>query len=164
LTANVMARERERYLGAGMNDCLMKPIDWDQLHAALLRFGASAPARPAALVDARVLEKLRGAVGAGELDGLVREGIVAFGGYCDAMLLSKDRPADIAREAHKVKGSAGTLGLCGITSAAERIESAAGTEDGGMALVQALRETIDATRHELVALGFIGSAGSVAVS
>jgi CheY-like chemotaxis protein len=39
LTANVMAKERERYLAAGMVACLMKPIDWGELFAALARHG-----------------------------------------------------------------------------------------------------------------------------
>jgi len=39
LTANVLASEQERYLAAGMNACLTKPIDWDQLFAALARSG-----------------------------------------------------------------------------------------------------------------------------
>jgi signal transduction histidine kinase/ActR/RegA family two-component response regulator len=37
LTANVIASDRERYLAAGMDDCLTKPIDWDKLFAALGR-------------------------------------------------------------------------------------------------------------------------------
>src|SRR3954464_15016552 len=39
LTANVLASEQQRYLAAGMNACLTKPIDWDQLFAALARSG-----------------------------------------------------------------------------------------------------------------------------
>jgi len=39
IPANVLASEQERYLAAGMNACLTKPIDWDQLFAALARSG-----------------------------------------------------------------------------------------------------------------------------
>ena len=39
LTANVLASEQERYLAAGMNACLTKPVDWDQLFVALARSG-----------------------------------------------------------------------------------------------------------------------------
>jgi hypothetical protein len=42
LTANVMASERERYLGAGMDECVMKPVDWGELFAALARHGGGA--------------------------------------------------------------------------------------------------------------------------
>jgi CheY-like chemotaxis protein len=39
LTANVMVSERERYLAAGMNETLIKPIDWPQLFEVLARYG-----------------------------------------------------------------------------------------------------------------------------
>ena len=35
LTANVMASEQERYLAAGMDACLTKPIDWTELATAV---------------------------------------------------------------------------------------------------------------------------------
>ena len=39
LSANVMAHERERYLAAGMNGVLTKPIDWPQLFEAMANYG-----------------------------------------------------------------------------------------------------------------------------
>jgi CheY-like chemotaxis protein len=39
LSANVMAHERERYLAAGMNGALTKPIDWSQLFEAMAHYG-----------------------------------------------------------------------------------------------------------------------------
>jgi CheY-like chemotaxis protein len=60
LTANVMAVERERYLEAGMNDVLTKPIDWPRLFAFLARYGRdseeTAPAKIAS--DVEVQEEL----------------------------------------------------------------------------------------------------------
>ena len=44
LTANVLASEQERYLAAGMNACLTKPIDWTQLFAVLARSGGGSKA------------------------------------------------------------------------------------------------------------------------
>ena len=41
LSANLTADERERYLAAGMDDCLVKPYDWDQLAAAIDRAGGA---------------------------------------------------------------------------------------------------------------------------
>ena len=35
LTANVMASEQERYLAAGMDACLTKPVDWTELATAV---------------------------------------------------------------------------------------------------------------------------------
>src|SRR4051794_11847093 len=37
-----MAGERERYLAAGMDGCLTKPVDWGELFAALARHGGAA--------------------------------------------------------------------------------------------------------------------------
>ena len=39
LSANVFPEDRDRYLAAGMNDALTKPIDWPQLFAALAKYG-----------------------------------------------------------------------------------------------------------------------------
>ncbi|MDB5540998.1 MAG: hypothetical protein JWQ89_2725 [Devosia sp.] len=41
LTANVMTAERQRYLAAGMNGALTKPIDWPQLFESLARYGGA---------------------------------------------------------------------------------------------------------------------------
>jgi len=38
LTANVMAPEQQRYLAAGMNQCLTKPIEWDRLRAVIAQY------------------------------------------------------------------------------------------------------------------------------
>jgi CheY-like chemotaxis protein len=78
LSANVMAAERERYLRAGMNGALAKPINWQQLFEVLRQCegpgqgtvvqqdvtdpGADLPARRAAAmspIDAKVLDRLR---------------------------------------------------------------------------------------------------------
>ncbi|MBA3773143.1 MAG: response regulator [Ramlibacter sp.] len=98
LTANVMARERERYIGAGMNECLMKPIEWDQLEAAIARHGHRAdgfsfllPAhssggRPAcALLDLQALGGLRNTIDPQEFASIVAAGIDAYEGYAQAM-------------------------------------------------------------------------------
>lgn len=41
LTANVTVHERNRYLAAGINECLSKPINWRQLFAAIGRYADS---------------------------------------------------------------------------------------------------------------------------
>ena len=59
LTANAMAGDRERYLAAGMNDYVSKPIDPNLLAQAVerqtgvpVRIGTSAPSAPSAATDA----------------------------------------------------------------------------------------------------------------
>jgi two-component system, sensor histidine kinase len=51
LTANVLASERERYLSAGMNVCLTKPVDWAELFAALDRNVGNQPRREQSIED-----------------------------------------------------------------------------------------------------------------
>jgi HPt (histidine-containing phosphotransfer) domain-containing protein len=70
--------------------------------------------------------------------------------------------------AHKLKGSAGTLGLPAISAAAVRIESAVAEGLDGAPLVPDLERTIEATRLELVRLGILhkndGSPGSATLA
>jgi two-component system, sensor histidine kinase len=167
LTANVMARERERYLGAGMDDCLAKPIDWDMLHAALARIAgtASAPdpvmdaaAAQAALLDERALGALRRMANDDELAELMRVGVGGYEEGCALMERAETGAPAIAREAHKVKGSSGTLGLVAISETAAKIEAAA--EDGAPTgeLIEQLHATIVATRAELQRRGLLREA------
>ena len=50
LTANVMASEQERYLAAGMNACLTKPIDWTELATAVAVAERTDPGEASSLV------------------------------------------------------------------------------------------------------------------
>ncbi|MBA2675480.1 ATP-binding protein [Ramlibacter sp.] len=164
LTANVMAHERARYLDAGMSDCVMKPIDWDQLNAAISRCAridppdAVAPAEEKALVDEKALGTLRGFIGDAQVQALLRDGMVAFQDYCDSMREGADGESGIGRDAHKLKGSAGTFGLAALCSAAEDIEAAVDRGDSGAPRVPALQDVLQRTRRELTALGLLAAA------
>jgi HPt (histidine-containing phosphotransfer) domain-containing protein len=154
-----MARDRDAYLEAGMDACLAKPIDWDELSAAIGRHGAApqpaAVAEPAgSLVDAQVLAGLARVVGDDQMKSLVRLGMEAYRDYCAGMG-SAAADAELRSGAHKLKGSAGTLGLPAISAAAVRIESAVAKGIDGAPLVRDLERTIEATRLELVRLGIL---------
>jgi signal transduction histidine kinase/CheY-like chemotaxis protein/HPt (histidine-containing phosphotransfer) domain-containing protein len=165
LTANVMARERERYLSAGMDDCLAKPIDWDILNAAIARFAGAVPAKtlprdpsgaPAqALIDERALDALRQMADESELAQLIAAGMQGVDTACSAMAQEGASADTLRHHAHKVKGSAGTLGLARISALAAEIEDAAGRGETPRELVSELYETIVVTRKELDRRGLL---------
>ena len=177
LSANVGMEERQRYLDAGMTDCLMKPYDWDQLAAAIHRCGGSDDQAAAncadfqatvrtegRLVTPEVLARLQRTVGPEQLHMMIRMGIDAFELYCDAMVAPAAGPADIAKEAHKLMGSAGTFGFDRISTVAARIELAV---DGALAvngLLLEMKDAIVATRKELVRLGVLSPGGDPCVN
>jgi HPt (histidine-containing phosphotransfer) domain-containing protein len=131
-----------------MNDCLDKPIDWFRLDAALARF---APA-PVADIEKGVLANLRTALGVDEARQLLEDGIQAYRSYCDAIERDIETPSAVALHAHKIKGSAGTLGLAALTKAAAAVEGAALTGEGLLACVSSLRATLEAA-HVEIAMG-----------
>ncbi|HSV84817.1 MAG TPA: ATP-binding protein [Ramlibacter sp.] len=168
LTANVMARERERYLHAGMNDCLPKPIDWDRLAAALAAHGGedvpplpppmalpSTDSEP--LLDQAALDGLARMADAQELKTLIRVGMEGYDAACDRMAAAGATPQQIRNEAHKLRGSSGTLGLARVCAVATRIEqeAPAGRRERVQELVAALRAAITATRGELARRGLL---------
>jgi signal transduction histidine kinase/DNA-binding NarL/FixJ family response regulator len=175
LTANVMARERERYLAAGMDDCLPKPIEWELLHAALARIAGAAqplaavapepepelaavpeapPAQPP-LLEEQTLAMLRRMANDAELAELLRVGMAGYEDACAAMEQEGAGVETIARQAHKLKGSAGTLGLSAIMQLAIRLEEAAQQGEVPRELIEQLRATIGATRCELERRGLL---------
>jgi HPt (histidine-containing phosphotransfer) domain-containing protein len=79
-----------------------------------------------------------------------------YSGYCDGMEPQGGRPAQPAQAiayAHKLKGSAGTLGLRAIAEVAGRVEAALESGSDGVDLIRELRLTIEATRQDMLALG-----------
>jgi CheY-like chemotaxis protein len=168
LTANVMARERERYLGAGMNACLPKPIEWQQLEAALAEYGdgAGAAVDPLAedgggdvgaadLLDDRTLVQLRALTGEEQLAELLRAGMLGYEEHCARLQAPGLSAEAMAREAHRLRGSSGTLGFAAISRLAGTIEEAAERGETPRELVPALRATIAATRQELARRGLV---------
>jgi CheY-like chemotaxis protein len=160
LVARQTAHEQVRYLAAGMSECLVRPLDWDGLRAALMRHApvptpSSGAAAPPQLVDVHALERLTRAVGEAALASLLQEGIDAYRDCFRSMSEAADGRAGVLRDAHKLRGSAGTLGLHAVACAAEDIESSLKAGKQRPELMDVLGRAIAATQATLVALGLL---------
>ncbi|MEG6506372.1 response regulator [Nitratidesulfovibrio sp. 1201_IL3209] len=145
MTANAMQGDREACLAAGMNDHVAKPIDPDELFAALIRWlprrtGDTPPdAAPAHVPDGppagqdddrRILDPeagLRRVLGKqATYRALLRRFVSQHAGAAAriAGLMESGDGASATREAHTLKGMAGTLGARAVQAHAEELESA----------------------------------------
>jgi PAS domain S-box-containing protein len=156
MTANAMVGDREKVLAAGMNDHVAKPIDVEQLFAAMARWirpsaPAAAPAAAAAATDAAPAAAVDAAAAAVD----VRAGVAAMMGdealYRRLLRMFLDREADFVerfrraraegqaaaamRLAHDLKSVAGSLGAEPLRCAAAQLEQ--GCRDGDDAAVEA---------------------------
>jgi two-component system sensor histidine kinase/response regulator len=149
MTANAMVGDRERFLDAGMNDYVPKPIERPYLLATIARWlppsptafdqpsGVSAstaaiPADPVNepekddVLDIAVLEQLRH-----DLDEIVLPDLIdAFLSEARqrsrrmAEAVATDDATIIEREAHTLKSSAGTFGAARLVRAVQTMERA----------------------------------------
>ena len=173
MTANAMAADREACLASGMNEHVGKPFDLDQLVGVLRRLcrrpagEAVAPASAAAAPDAALSQA------AAEAGVELEAALMRLGGNRRAYrrllrqcaqdlaeqaarlraLAAAALWADAAREAHTLKGLAGTLGsraLAASAAAAERALASGGT--AAATAVAELCSAIEATRPALLRL------------
>lgn len=151
LTAHAYEEERQRCLGAGMNDHISKPVDPDQLIRVLgtwlktgpqavrkerTRAGATGlvPVLPAQLPPFGLDRALRRVNGKA---ALLRRLIVSFGesygrvGDDLRAMIRAGRIEDAARLAHTLKSVAGSLELAEVPDLAGQIEAALGAGESG---------------------------------
>jgi len=147
MTAHAMAEERDRCLAIGMNGHISKPIEPDYLYATLARFFKEAEAAPGAMAASAApssvgplpvidgldtVEGLRRAAGMPELYLQVlayfTQDYASFGQRFSA-LLAQERWTDVRRDAHTLKGLAGTIGAANIQVAAAALETACVQQD-----------------------------------
>jgi signal transduction histidine kinase/DNA-binding response OmpR family regulator/HPt (histidine-containing phosphotransfer) domain-containing protein/HAMP domain-containing protein len=161
MTAAVLAEDRARCIGAGMNDFVAKPIDPEELHRCLRKWLpnlATAPAlsespsasplpNPPGFDLAAALQRLNG--DAGLLVRLLRGFALEHAGTMDRLdaLVREDRAAEAAAMLHALKGAAANLGAVDLAAAARRTEQElkSGQQPGSLAaLATALDQAIAA--------------------
>lgn len=160
LTANVMSSEQERYLEAGMDACVMKPIDWPELFAVLERYAAGVEpallaveeARPAddrgtapeaPLIDEMALESLRAIMPPDKLKGLLLQAIEGALSALAELDPSQPSSEHMGRVAHKIKGSCGTMGFKRLSMLAAVAEAEANVDGGaGMPRPERLQQLL----------------------
>jgi CheY-like chemotaxis protein len=184
LTANVMASERTRYLAAGMDHCVTKPVIWPELLAVLanvvaqrgepviagtraaggeppnVRVAGSAVPKPkpvdeASLLDRGAIDRLGTTLPAEVVASFLRRGIENAERACERMRTLPSGSEELLREAHSLKGTSGSFGLKGISAIAERIEARAKEERGAQEALDSLPAVVAATRDALARSGLV---------
>lgn len=141
LTANVMRGDSEQYMAAGMNACLGKPIDRQQLRSVLEKYGAgpavaAAPPPPAPVVEAsaadvdlsasldlQALDGLKDALGRDMMDNLVGLFLSdVVNRLNNIAAAAQDHNVELLeREAHTLKGMASNLAAMPLSQKAAEI-------------------------------------------
>lgn len=135
MTARAMVRDRERFIGAGMDDYISKPISRDRLRAVLRRLGPGAevreaPARPAPAAGGPTTSFDRAALmeRTDSDSGLIRTLVGIFETVRPRLLveiqsaIERDDAEALHRAAHTLKGALGAFGARAAYSLAERLE------------------------------------------
>jgi signal transduction histidine kinase/CheY-like chemotaxis protein len=137
-TANTQRESLEQCIEAGMDDYLTKPVELSSLRAKLVRWlggdvslgAAPSPAgvRKANPIDrARIQQLAGGPQGIAEVLAELESGVRADIAALQVALESSD-PAALRRAAHRIKGSALTIGAEGLAALASQVVDApAGT-------------------------------------
>lgn len=151
LTANVLASDHQACLSAGMNECLTKPIDWERLAATIVRYGRRTAT--VEVLDTSQLDSLRALVGDAELGRLLSRALASLRD-ASASLASQGDVGCIRADAHRIKGTAGTIGMAAVGRTAAAIESAAAEGRVEQRAIARLQADVDEARAALAAAGF----------
>jgi PAS domain S-box-containing protein len=155
VTAYAMSEDTMRFVAAGMDSCVAKPLERGELHAAMSALlapgtdlAAPASAADTPIVDAAVLDDLRQHLAPAQIDellGKLDEDLRSAAERTHAAVTAGDAE-DVARAAHAIKGLAGSLGAYPLAASAKLLERHA--RAGELELVRADE---DALQQELEA-------------
>ncbi|WP_158043885.1 ATP-binding protein [Skermanella pratensis] len=165
VTAHAMAGDRERYLAAGMNDYVSKPVRPAELFSAMERVmsrlpglpsQAPAPAAPddlaeTPLLDQSMLDQLRDCLDMEDLTdmlGLFPGQARIQADEIEAAIAGGDAAA-VKRAAHGMKGANANLGAQRLSAIARAIELNAADPEEAARLLQLARQQIEPTRQAL---------------
>jgi PAS domain S-box-containing protein len=116
LTANVMKDDIQRYLQAGSDDVLAKPVDRERFYRVVAQHLAASAAAAGAPADPAYEQELR------DHAALFRQGLPAQMDAMRAALLHSDWPT-LTTLVHKLKGTAGSFGFDSLTRLAATLEA-----------------------------------------
>jgi PAS domain S-box-containing protein len=148
MTANAMGGDRERCLGAGMDDYLSKPLRPDDLDAVLERSLAPQPAAVRALVDEARVRSFRDDYPeiADRLVDLFAEATPPILADLHEAIAGGDAER-VRRAAHKLKGSCQNIGATFMAALCVELET-----DAGAGRLQALDAAFTPTQSAIRAL------------
>ena len=170
LTAGAMEGDREKALGAGMDDYIAKPVKREELATMLQRWipredaalstdvhAPSRPEVPGGGLDHAVIANLRELGDANllsELAGMFFQQAPERLGALEQAIEKGDAQA-VQRIAHALNGSCGNLGASRMSRLCLELERAGGSNDLSAAagLLESLKREFDLVRPEISALG-----------
>ncbi|GAA0552350.1 hypothetical protein GCM10010172_38420 [Paractinoplanes ferrugineus] len=164
MTAGALAEDRDRCLGAGMDDHIAKPLMPAEVASILDKWTAAGVVRTQLEERLDLLRGAGAALGPAELAGLLRRLSANAPGHVEEIIqaVAMDDPDRLRDQAHQLKGVAANLGARDLADVCGRLEQAA--RDGALdAAVEPLAELRPRTREMLAAIDEI-LAGQPAVT
>jgi CheY-like chemotaxis protein len=138
LTANVMAPEQQKCREAGMNDVLLKPVDWDRVRSCLAAVRPATPPIRQLPLDAATFEKVTEVMPPARLAAHID----SLGAAVEelAAATAVDQPQVLEAAAHKIVSQAGMLGLQRLSDRAARLEHACREANGIASALEAFAQ------------------------